>query len=86
MTHLDRLITQHRSITNHSTHITQWWIQDFPLGGVPTHWGGANLRHVHFSVKTYAKMKEFDPVGGARAGGAPPPDLPMSHNVSVNLH
>ena len=44
----------------------QWRIQDFPLGG-----GGANLRRVHFSTKTYAKTKEIDPVGGARAGGAP---------------
>ena len=51
---------------------TQWWIQDFPLGEVPTCWGGADLRCVHFSVKTYAKTKEIDPVGGARAGSAPP--------------
>ena len=41
----------------------QWRIQDFPLGG-------ADLRHVHLSAKTYAKMKELDPVGG-RGGGAP---------------
>ena len=39
--------------------------------GVPTHWGGANLRRIHFSVKTYVKTKEIDPVGGARAGDAP---------------
>ena len=38
----------------------------FPVGG-----GGADLRRVHFLAKTYAKMKEMDPVGGARAGGAP---------------
>ena len=43
----------------------------FPVGGAPTRWGGTNLRHIHFSAKTYAKMKEIDPVGGARAGGAP---------------
>ena len=43
--------------------IDQWQIQDFPLGG-------ANLQCVHFSGKMYAKMKEIDPVGGARAGGA----------------
>ena len=42
-------------------------IQDFPLGG-----GGANLRHIHFLAKTYVKMKEMDPVGGACAGSAPP--------------
>ena len=54
----------------------------FPVGGggALTRWGGANLRCVHFLVKTYAKMKEIDPVGGgggARAGGAPldPPML-----------
>ena len=40
-------------------------------------WGGgdADLRRVHFSAKTYAKMKEMDPVGvggGARAGSTPP--------------
>ena len=26
--------------------------------------GGANLRHIHFSAKTYAKTKEMDFVGG----------------------
>ena len=36
-----------------------------PIGGVPTLiGGGANLRHRHFLVKTYVKMKEFGPVGG----------------------
>ena len=48
----------------------------FPVGGPPTRWGGANLQRVHFSAKTYVKMKEIDPVGGACAGGAPL-DLPM---------
>ena len=41
----------------------------FPVGGAPTHWGGANLRRIHFLAKTYVKTKEIDPVGG---GGAPP--------------
>ena len=48
----------------------------FPVGGVLTHWGGANLRCIHFLAKTYAKTKEIDPVGGVHAGGAPL-DLPM---------
>ena len=50
--------------------IKQWQIQDFLLGG-------ADLQRVHFSVKTYAKTKEMDPVGGVCAGGAPldPPML-----------
>ena len=43
----------------------------FPIGGVPTRWGGANLQHVHFLAKTYAKTKEMDPVGGACTSGAP---------------
>ena len=43
----------------------------FPVGGALTHWGGTNLRHVHFLAKTYVKMKEIDPVGG-RAPAAPP--------------
>ena len=36
----------------------------FPVGGGrrPVGGGGADLRRVHFSVKTYAKMKEMDPV------------------------
>ena len=55
-------------------YLYQWRIQDFPLGGgVLTHWGGANLRCIHFLAKMYAKMKEIDPVGGGgvHASGAP---------------
>ena len=37
----------------------------FPVGG-----GGADLRCGHFSVKTNAKTKEFDPAGGGGAGSA----------------
>ena len=60
----------------------QWRIQDFPLRGALTHWGGASLQHIHFSAKTYAKMKGIDPVGGVRAGSAPldPPMLIMFLN------
>ena len=43
----------------------------FPIGGAPTRWGGANLQRIHFSAKTYAKMKEIDPVGGACAAAPP---------------
>ena len=44
--------------------MNQGRIQDFPLGGAPTLiGGGTNLRHRHFSVKTYVKTKEFGPVG-----------------------
>ena len=53
----------------------QWRIKDFPLGGGgggrrPIG-GGANPRCIHFLTKMYAKTKEIDPVGGARAGGTP---------------
>ena len=44
----------------------------FPVGGVLTCWGGANLRRIHFLAKTYVKMKEIDPVGGG-APRYPPP-------------
>ena len=54
------------SATSGGSRISRWG------GGVPTRWGGANLRRVHFLAKTYVKTKEIDPVGGARAGGAPP--------------
>ena len=37
----------------------------FPIGGVPTRWGGADLQRVHFLAKMYVKTKEIDPVGGA---------------------
>ena len=37
---------------------------EFPMGGAPTCWGGANLRCIHFLAKTYAKTKEMDPAGG----------------------
>ena len=60
----------------------QWRIQDFPLGGADP-LGGANLRGVHFSAKTYAKTKEIDPVGGARAGGAPPGSANELHTHHV---
>ena len=67
----------------------QWRIQDFPFGGVPSHWGGrravrggTDLRHGCFLAKTYAKTKELDPVGGARAGSAPP----GSANAGVIIH
>ena len=49
----------------------QWQIQDFPLGGALTCWGGANLRRVHFSAKT----KEMDPVGGGGGTPAAPPRI-----------
>ena len=49
----------------------------FPIGGAPTHWGGADLRHVHFLAKTYVKMKEMDPVGGGAHAGGTPLNLPM---------
>ena len=45
----------------------------FPVGGALTHWGGANLRRIHFLAKTYAKMKEVDPVGGGGHAPAAPP-------------
>ena len=45
----------------------------FSIGGAPTHWGDANLQRVHFLVKTYAKTKEIDPVGGGHMPAAPPP-------------
>ena len=47
-------------------------------GGALTRLGGANLQHVHFLPKMYAKTKEMDPVGGggAHASGTPL-DLPM---------
>ena len=49
----------------------------FPVGGAPTRWGGTNLRHVHFSAKTFAKMKEIDPVGGGGGRRGAPLDPPM---------
>ena len=48
----------------------QWQIQDFPLVGHRAI-GGTNLQRGCFSAKTYAKMKELDPVERARTGGAP---------------
>ena len=51
-------------------HLPIWYTgvdPGFPIGGVPTLiGGGTNLQHRHFLVKTYVKMKEFGPVGGAR--------------------
>ena len=44
----------------------------FPVGGRAPVRGGVDLRHGHFSVKMYVKMKELGPIGG-RALGTPPP-------------
>ena len=45
----------------------------FPIGGGAEPLGGTDLRRGCFAVKTYAKTKELDPVGGeARASGTPP--------------
>ena len=57
----------------------QWRIQDFPLGGRRPVGGCADLRHVHFLAKMYAKMKEIDPVGGGCAPVTPPLDPPMNY-------
>ena len=49
----------------------------FSGGSRISHWGGtdplggANLQRVHFLAKTYVKVKEIDPVGGA-CTAAPP--------------
>ena len=52
-------------ISSGGSRISRWGGAD-PLGG------GANLRCIHFSAKTYAKTKEIDPVGGGgHTGGAP---------------
>ena len=58
--------------------LTSIHTRDLPSGGsriscwgVLTRWGGTDLRRIHFSGKTYAKMKEMDPVGG-HALVAPP--------------
>ena len=50
----------------------------FPRGIERLGWG-ADLRHGHFSAKTYAKTKELDPVGGGGGGGTggDPLDPPM---------
>ena len=43
-------------------------------------WGGANLWHIHFSAKTYAKTKEIDPGEGRRRR---PPGSANALNISV---
>ena len=43
----------------------------FPIGGALTHWGAPTSEAYTFRQKTYAKMKEIDPVGGAHTGSAP---------------
>ena len=51
--------------------------------GAPTRWGGVNLQCIHFSAKTYAKMKEIDPVGGGGGAGGAPLDPPMTRLHAV---
>ena len=55
----------------------------FPVGGASTLvGGGTNLRHRHFSVKTYVKMKEFGPVGG----GGRVPETFVCRSATVYHH
>ena len=57
----------------------------FPVGGGGADLlGGTNLRCVHFLAKTYAKMKEIDPVGGYVLA-APPLDPPMLYMYIKDL-
>ena len=56
----------------------------FPVGGGAELLGGVDLQRGCFSAKTYAKMKELDPVGGARAGSVPP-DPPMGYGRIIIL-
>ena len=45
----------------------------FPVGGgMHPLGGGVNLRHGHFLVKMYAKMKELGPIGRGHVPGTPP--------------
>ena len=50
----------------------------FYWGGGTDPLGGINLQHVHFLTKTYAKMKEIDPVGG-HVPAVPPPGSTNAH-------
>ena len=51
----------------------------FPMGGHQPAGGGVDLRRVHFLAKMYVKMKEIDPVGGARRRRPPPPGSANEH-------
>ena len=61
------------------THMNTVADPGFLVGGACTRWGGMDLRHGHFLVKMYAKMKELGPIRGACAGHAPL-DLPMEQS------
>ena len=56
----------------------------FPVGGALSRWwgggGGADLRRGHFPAKTYAKMKELDPVwGGGHVPATPAESANSTH-------
>ena len=57
----------------------------FPVGGgAEPLGGGADLQRGCFSVKTYAKTKELDPVGGGARRRRPPPlDPPMINMCAI---
>ena len=59
---------------------TQWRIQDFPEGGVPT---PENAIIFRFFAENCMKMKEFGPPGGARPWPPPldPPMVPLLDKV-----
>ena len=62
----------------------QWQIQDFLLGGTEP-LGGADLWRGHFLVKTCAKTKELDPIGGGGAGSDPLDPPMISFNWEITL-
>ena len=61
----------------------------FPVGGGAEPLGGVDLQRGCFSAKTYAKMKELDPVGGGARRQRPPgsanglrQDYYFTHDIS----
>ena len=58
----------------------------FPVGGAPSHWGGADLQCGCFLAKTYAKTKELDPVGGGAAAARPGSANVMCNKLSTTVY
>ena len=61
----------------------QWWIQDFPQGGINLVGGAPNFRGGYVSKILYVETKESGPLGGP---GTPPRPANVMLSLNTLVH